>query len=153
RTNSTVNTANSSFTIENPTGSQSMEYFTFNNAQKGSIRVDVNGNVFLNSASSNFFLDNDFGSLSPTITPNLSPLIIAGALKVSQSNSTATTSTLTVDNSTGSQSLQSFVFANVPKGSIRVDSTGNVFLNSASGLFTLNNDLGSAISPTLAPTT
>jgi len=57
---STINSSNAALRIDN-SGTQSMIYFTFGGVQRGSIRVDSTGNMILNSTSSHFYFNNDFG--------------------------------------------------------------------------------------------
>ncbi len=61
QTNSSVALGSAALRIENPSGSQSMLYFSMAGAQKASIRADSSGNLVLNAVSGNIFLNHDFG--------------------------------------------------------------------------------------------
>ncbi|RME49757.1 MAG: hypothetical protein D6795_11240, partial [Deltaproteobacteria bacterium] len=61
QTNSSISATTSHLLLENPSGAQTTQYFTFGGTQKGSIRVDSSGNLVFNAASGNVYFDNDFG--------------------------------------------------------------------------------------------
>jgi hypothetical protein len=70
RNNNDINLSQSSLTIENATGSQSMQYFSFGGVEKASIRADSNGNLVFNANSSTYYLGRDFGNPNAiTIVP------------------------------------------------------------------------------------
>ncbi|HUX36162.1 MAG TPA: tail fiber domain-containing protein [Candidatus Paceibacterota bacterium] len=79
QTNSTVGLANSTIIVANPSGTQSMQYFTFGGVQKSSLRADSTGNFIINANSGNIYLNDDFGG-TPTIVPVNSVLNISGTL-------------------------------------------------------------------------
>ncbi len=60
-TNGGIGPSSAHLVLENPAGSQTEQYFTFGGVQKSSIRVDSAGNMVLNAASGNLYLNNDFG--------------------------------------------------------------------------------------------
>jgi hypothetical protein len=59
--NDPIDLAHAAFVIENPSGSQSMQYFSFQGVQKASIRADSNGNLVLNATSGQIYWNRDFG--------------------------------------------------------------------------------------------
>jgi len=77
--NSTINAANATFVIENPTGSQTIQSYTFGGTQKSSIRSDVFGNLTFNTTLGTYF-NSDFGDGSFYWTN-------AGAIKATLTNS------------------------------------------------------------------
>ncbi len=55
---------------------------------------------------------------------------------------TPAAASMVIENPGGGQSIMSFTFGGVQKGSIRTDGTGNVVINAATGSLFLNNDFG-----------
>jgi hypothetical protein len=69
--NNDIIPSQASLTIENPTGSQSIQNFSFGGIPTASIRADSNGNLVLNASSSTYFLSRDFGAAdSITLVPH-----------------------------------------------------------------------------------
>ena len=61
RSNAGINVSSAHLKLNN-NSTQTTIYFTTSDVQKGSIRVDSSGNFVLNSTSSAFYFNNDFGS-------------------------------------------------------------------------------------------
>lgn len=69
--NDDINLSRASLTIENPSGHQSMQYFSFGGVEKASIRADTTGNIVFNASSSTYYVWRDFGNPDAiTIVPH-----------------------------------------------------------------------------------
>ncbi|MGH6839737.1 MAG: hypothetical protein ACREDT_13265 [Methylocella sp.] len=87
RRNEDINLSRAALVIENPSGHQSMQYFSFGGVEKASIRADSTGNLVFSASSGTYYLGRDMGDPdSITIVPHNvgRTLTIAGSLKVAE---------------------------------------------------------------------
>lgn len=87
RVNSTDSIAASSLLLENPSGSVTTIYATFNNVAKGTIRWGSDGSFVLNSVANNYYWNQDYGG-RPIFNSLNGPIVFAEGLALAARGTT-----------------------------------------------------------------